>query len=190
MAVSEVSIANAALQKLGSPTRLESLSQDHPNARTMNAAFARVRDTELRRYTWGFAIARASIAADGDQTEWGEHNRYSLPNDFLRLLRDDETGQQTDWRQEGLFVVSDDDSPLEIRYIAQITDPNSMDSLFREAFACKLAHDTCKEVTGSTDLKDSLKADYKEAIAEAKRVGAVEKPAEEFPEDSWVNARL
>ena len=38
MAVSEVSIANAALQKLGSPSRLESLTQDHPNARTMNAA--------------------------------------------------------------------------------------------------------------------------------------------------------
>jgi hypothetical protein len=196
MATSEVSIANAALSKLGSSRKLESLTQDHPNARTMNASFKRIRDALLRSYTWGFSIRRASIAADGTQTIWGKHNRYSLPNDFLRLTRDKETGQAADWRIEGgaegagSFIISDDGSPLNIRYVAKVEDPNAFDSLFLEAFACWLAHDACKEVTGSTDLKRDLKQNLDDAIDDATRVGAIEKPAEETPTDSWVNARL
>jgi hypothetical protein len=196
MAVSEVSIANLALQKLGVSRKLESLTQDHPNAHTMALAYAPTRDAELRRYDWGFSIRRKSIAADAAQTVWGDWNRYSLPNDFLKLIRDDESGQDVDWRieggaeGEGSFIITADASPLEIRYVAVVVDPNSMDSLFREALACKLAHQGCKEVTGSTDLKTAIMADYKFAIEEAKRIGAIEKPAQRFPEDDWVNARL
>lgn len=196
MATSDVAIANLALQKLGSPKRLESLTQDHPNARSLNACYTLIRDAELRRYDWGFATRRASIAADSSQTEWGDWDRYSLPNDFIRLIRDDESGLAVDWRieagseDEGTFIISADASPLEIRYIARVTDPNSFDSLFIEAFASKLAHQTCKEITGSTNQQAMCKQDYDFAIAEAKKYGAIEKPAQDFPEDSWITARL
>jgi len=103
---------------------------------------------------------------------------------------DDETGQAVDWRIEGQYIVSADAAPLDIRYIARIDDPNFYDSLFIEAFACRLALETAHEITGSTSKKDSIARDYTDAIAEARRVGAIEKPAEEFPEDSWLNARL
>src|SRR5690348_7455685 len=102
MAVSDVSIANLALQKLGAK-RISSLSQDHPNARSMNAAYERTRNAELRRYDWSFAIKRDSVAADGDGPVWGDWNRYSLPNDFNRLLLDDESGASVDWKIEGLY---------------------------------------------------------------------------------------
>lgn len=196
MAISETSIANAALQLLGESRRIESLTQDHPNARSMNAAYERTRKSLLRRYDWGFATRRASIAADGDQTTWGGHNRYSIPNDYLRLIRDDEFGIELDWKieagaeGEGLFIVTDDGSPLEIRYIADVIDPTSFDALFREAFENRLAAVCCKQVTGSSDLKDRLEEDFKTIIAEAKLVNAIaDKPAQEFPEDSWLAAR-
>lgn len=189
MATSNVAIANRALQKLGAE-RIESLTQDDPNARSMNAAFEIVRDAELRRYRWSFAIKRASIAADSSDTLWGGWNRYTLPNDFLMLIRDDETGQAPDWRVEGLFIITADASPLEIRYVARIEDPTFFDALFIEAFASKLAVETCQEITQSTSKKESAKSDYAFAINEATRLGAIEKPAEEFPEDSWLNARL
>lgn len=189
MAVSSVAIANRALQKLGAE-RIESLSQDDPNARSMNAAFGMVRDAELRRYVWSFAIKRESIAADAADTTWGSWNRYSLPNDFLRLIRDDETGQAPDWRIEGLFIVTADAAPLDIRYVARIDDPNFYDPLFVEAFASKLAVETCQEITQSNGKKEGAQRDYDFAINEAKRVGAIEKEAQEFPEDSWLNARL
>lgn len=187
MTVSNVQIANRALQKLGAK-RISSLSQDHPNARSMNAAFATVRDMELRRYDWSFAIKRESIAADGDETTWGGWNRYSLPNDFIKLLRDNESGTHVDWKIEGQYIVSADASPLEIRYIARIEDPNFYDALFVEAFAGRLATECCEEITQSPSKMEGIKRQYDEDIAEAKRIGAIEKPAQDFPEDPWLTA--
>ena len=188
MSTSKVQIANGALQRLGE-RRIESLTQDEPSARSMNAAFDRVVKSEIRRYGWNFAIKRASIAADGDDPTWGDWNRYSLPNDFIRLLRDDESGIAVDWKIEGIFILSADAAPLEFRYLAHIEDPNFYDSLFIEALECKLAMVCCKEITGSHSNAAGVKLDYEEAIAEAKRVNAVEKEAQEFPEDEWLAAR-
>jgi hypothetical protein len=190
MASSTVSIANRALQKLGAK-RISSLTQDHPNARSMNAAFEQVRNAELRRYVWSFAIKRASIAADAtDETILNTWKRYSLPNDFIRLIRDDESGFHVDWKIEGLYILSSTASPLKIKYVAKIEDPAYYDPLFIEALAAKLALECAVEikdasVTDFSKIEDS----YKTAISEARMLGAIEKPAEEFPEDSWLAAR-
>lgn len=194
MATSKVAIANAALQRLGA-SRIEALDQDAPNARSMAAAYDIARESLLRRYDWGFAIRRDSIAADGDQTLWGGHNRFVLPNDYLRLLRDDESGQRVDWKIEseegvGVFIVTDDAAPLQIRYVANVDDPNFYDAAFRNALALRLALDTCQEITQSSAKKAGIQSDLDDAIAEATRSGAIEKDAQEPPEDDWVNARL
>lgn len=192
MAASTVSIANRALQKLGAK-RISSLDQDNPNARSMNAAFESVRDAELRRYDWSFAISRASVAADSTDAidvGGGTWKRYSLPNDFLKLIRDDESGFHVDWKIEGLYILSTDASPLTFKYIAKITDPTYFDPLFSEAFAAKLALECAVEIKDAsvTDFQ-SIADSYQDAISEAKRIGAIEKPAQEFPEDPWLAAR-
>lgn len=188
MATSKVAIANLALQKLGAK-RIESITQDHPNARSINACFDIIRDALLRKYDWGFAIKRASIAADPDAPTWGDWTRYTKPNDFIRLLRDDESGAAVDWKIEGDYILSADGAPLEIRYIARIEDTNKYDSSFTEALASEIAFQCCVEITGSSTKKASAKADKDDAIDEAKRTGAIEKEAQEFPEDDWISAR-
>lgn len=188
MAISNVAIANRALQKLGAG-RISSLTQDNPNARSINAMFESVRDMELRRYDWSFAIKRASIAADAtDETILSTWKRYSLPNDYIKLLRDNESGTHVDWKIEGRYILSADASPLEIRYIARIEDPNLFDSLFVEVFAGRMAIEGCEEITQSVSKLDSVTAAYDKDISEAKRIGAIEKPAQEPPEDPWLTA--
>lgn len=188
MATSIVQIANRALSKLGA-ARIESMTQTgSANARAMNAAFDLTRDAELRRYQWSFAIKRASVAADGTGTTWGDYSRYSVPGDFISLIRDDESGLRTDWKIEGGYIVTLDAAPLTFKYIARIEDPNLFDPLFIEAFACKLALEACHEITQSTGKKGDLKQDYAFAISEAKRVGAIEKGAIDFPEDDFITA--
>ena len=193
MATSKVAIVNLALQKLGAK-RISSLSQDHPNARSMNAAYDFVRQKELRAYEWNFSIRRASIAADATQTAWGAHNRYSLPNDYLYLILDDESGLAVDWTIEsasdGRFIITDDDSPLQIKYVADIDDPNFYDSLFIEVMAASLAEHCCQEITGSGAQKQVLQGERQAIIARAMSQGSIEKPAEEFPTDEWITARL
>lgn len=189
MATSNTAIANRALQKLGEE-RIESLSQDAPNARSMAAVLEPIRDALQRKYVWSFCIKRASIAADADQTEWGDLNRYSLPNDFLRLIRDDETGFAVNWKIEGLYIVTPDSAPLDIKYVAKIEDPNYFDTLFIEAMAAKMAYEACQEITGSTSKQDRCERDFTVAVSEAMRIGAMEKPSEEPPEDDWNLSRL
>lgn len=192
MASSKVEIANLALQKLGAK-RISSFTQDHPNARSVSFAYDFIREKELRAYRWGFAIRRESIAADASQTEWGSHYRYTLPNDYLYLLLDDETVHAVDWRIEsatdGVFIITDDTAPLNIRYVADIDDPNYYDALFVEVMACSLADHCCEEITGSASRKDRIMRDRDIALARATQQGSIEKPAETFPEDEWVTAR-
>jgi len=191
MTVSNVSLANRALQILGVSQGIESLTQDHPNARSMSRVLEPRRRAMIRKYRWGFAIKRASVAADGDQTEWGELNRYTLPNDFLRLLRDsDMPDYRKDWKREGQYIISDEASPLEFRYLADITDPTQWDSLFFEALAHDMAHESCKEVTGSTSQKEAIKDDLATVLAEARQAGAFEEDPQEPLDDDYLLARL
>jgi len=190
MAISTVTIANRTLQKLGA-RRIAALDDvNDPNARSINNAYDTVLTAELRRYAWSFAISRASIAADATDSLWGGWNRFRLPNDFIRLIRDDESGFQVDFKIEGNFILSANASPLEIRYIAKIDDPNLYDSLFIESFASKLGIECCTEITQRSTAKQDLKEDYAFAINEAKRVGSIEKEAQNFPEDEWITVRF
>lgn len=187
MTVSNVSIANRALQKLGAK-RVESLSQDHPNARSLNTAFEPVRNALIRKYPWSFAIKRESVAADGDETLWGGLNRFSLPADFGRLLRDDETGVRVDWKIEGRYIVTLDAAPLEFRYVAIVTDPTEFDPSFIELLSTALAMETCEDVTGSPGKLESLKNGYARELADAKNANAFETGAVESLEDDWLIA--
>lgn len=189
MANSNVEIANRALQALGSSQRLESLTQDHPNARSLSAAFERIRSKLLRKNNWNFAVARASVAADSAQTLWGELNRFTLPADFARLIRDDETGHRNDWKIEGRFIVTKDAAPLEFKYVAIITDPQQFDPLFDEVFAYELAVACCKEITGSSPPQELL-MERADVLADAKRNNAFETDPVQPLDDDWFLARL
>lgn len=190
MAISEVSIANRALQKLG-VTKISSLSQDDPNARAMSTAFAPVRDALLRRYRWNFCIKRASVAADSSQDEYEGLNRYLLPNDYARLLRDNMSGvgleSYKDWQIEGGYILTADGAPLKFRYLARVTDPALFDAEFAEVLSTKLALETVSDVVGSNVKKRDLTADFREALANARASNSYENPPREAPEDTWVS---
>jgi hypothetical protein len=112
-----------------------------------------------------------------------------MPSDCLRILGDDDQDTQKDWRIEGRTIVTDDDSPLYIRYVADVTDTGQFDALFVEALASKIGYELCEKITQSSSKKESVFRDYTLAIREAKRVNAIEKRSDEPPEDDWVLAR-
>lgn len=187
---SEVGICNRALQKLGAK-RITSLSEDSRNARACNAAYEEARDSELRKHPWNFAITRVSLAADTATPDWGRANQFTLPADCLRIHdpypEDNYNGR--DWVVEGRKILTDESAPLYLRYIAQITDPNTMDALFREALAARIAAETCEEITQSVSKLDAIKMNYTAVIRDAKRANAIENVPIEAVEDSWLSVR-
>ena len=184
---SVVGICNGALQRLGA-ARITSLDNATKNARECNAAYERRRDTTLRRHRWSFASQRASLAADSTAPAFGPANYFTLPTDCLRVLLPDEV--DTDWAIEGRKIATDWGAPLEIRYIARITDPNTMDPMFREALSIDLALTLCEVITGSNQKAAGLRDEMRDVLAEAKRVNGIELPAGELREDDWLTARL
>ena len=194
----DVDIANAALRKIGSPLRLQFLlGSNDPKARSLNDAYLPTLKAELRRYVWSFAKTRASIAADAAQSVWGNWNRYAVPGDFMYLIRDDESGQDVDWELEGgntagtgTFILSATASPLAIKYVRLETNVALMDPLFQDALAARLGYDNCKALGGTNETRDRVKAEYRDAISEAMRLGACEKQSVPPPEDTWINVRI
>lgn len=197
--MSEVSICNAALSKLGAEPLL-ALTDNNNRGRTMNGRYATVRDAELRRRRWRFAIKRVSIAALAATPDSDYSYQYQLPNDFLRLIpggdivstpdmSDYRSGESALYSIEGRRILTDMGSPLAIRYIGRITDTAIFDSAFTEALASRLAYECCKKITGNDAEKERCLEDYKIAISEAKRANALEGAPQQPADDSWIFAR-
>lgn len=187
---SKAEIANRALQKLGAK-RIVSLTEDSRNARAVNAAFETLKEAELREHPWNFSIQRVQLAAETTAPVFGKARYFQLPSDFLRLLAPDpeQNYNSHDWQIEGRLIATNDSAPLNVRYVKNVTDPNTMDVLFREALASRIAYELCEEITQSNTKKEAAMKDYDSAIAKAKKTNAIERVAAQPPEDTWVTIR-
>lgn len=185
-----VDICNRGLQKLGA-SRIVSLSESSVAARACNVAYEALRDAELCAHPWNFAIERAQLAADATEPDWGRANSFQVPTDFLRLAPDypELNLNSKDWQLEGRKIITNDDSPLNVRYVKKVTDPNTMDPLFREALSCRIALELCEELTQSNEKKAALKDDYKDAIREARRTNAIQNIPAKAADDEWITVR-
>lgn len=191
---SDVSIVNRALTKLGAD-RVLLLSDDTQQARVMSSMYADVRDAEIRRHHWKFAIKRASIPALVATPIFGYQYQYPVPMDFLGLVQVNEVYVRScrkgtaPWSLEGGNILTDFPAPLYIRYVARVTNPGLFDPLFVEALACKLALEAAESLTQSSSKKSAAMEEYKFALSEAKRLDALENPPDELPWGSWLDSR-
>lgn len=189
--VSEVSIANLALQKVGAAP-IASLTEGSVNSDAVLACFAHMRNAELRAHTWNFSIVRAQLATLATTPLFGRANAFVLPADFLRLAPPDWDGNSPyrDWQIEARSILTNDGAPLEVRYVSRVTDPTLFDSCFVDALAAKIALQICEVLTQSSTKKQDITAEYKDAIRKAKRTDAVEDGAGREPEDTFILSRL
>lgn len=193
MPSSAVQIANRALTKLGSE-RILSLTEDTKPAREINSMFEQVRDAELRRHRWKFAIARAQLVADATPPAWGYARSFTLPSDFLGLVQVGDifvrpTPGVYPWQREGSKLLTDLEAPLRIRYVQRVDNPGLFDPLFVEALACKLAFEACEALTQSNTKKTQAGEEYKFALQEAYRTDAIEALPDPLPWGSWLDSR-
>lgn len=198
---SAVEIANLALVKVGE-TKITSLSDPSKKAATIAALFDRVRDAELRKRRWSFSIKRVQLAADSTAPEFGYSAQFTLPTDCLRVLEvnqaahgadlSDYRGRYAPYAIEGRKILTHGtaSSALPLRYIRAVADTTQWDSLFVEAFACKLAVEVCETLTQSSDKRQLAWNEYRQAVAEATRANAIELPSEAIEDDTWIMARM
>ena len=187
---SDVGIVNEALRLIGETTII-ALTDDNKAARIASDTYEEHRDYVTDLHPWTFAMKRVSLAADVATPDWEFASQYSLPSDCLSPYRvngeDEYSGK---WRVEGRKIVSDLSAPLQLLYIARITDADAMTPRFREVLAAYLAYKWCIAFTDGRDRQEQLKKDYEEILAVARSRDSQEGTREPMQSDTWITARL
>ena len=187
-----VSICNLALQRLGARA-ISQLTEDTTSGRACNRVYTQARDSELRAHPWSFARERVQVAADSTDPIFGAAKKYAIPADCLRILPTNGTNAsavQDDWQIEGRFILTDDSSPINLIYLKKITDENTFDALFTELLVARIAMDVAEKVTQSNKKKEDAVLHYSATKKEARRINAFERPPQDLPQDTWLEARL
>jgi len=187
---SEVGICNSALIKIGA-ARITSLTEGSKNANLCNEQYAKLRDSELRGHTWNFAKTRVKLAQISGAPVSGFDYHYQLPTDWLRAIAaydsDADQGVLT-YEIKGDRLLADS-TDVYLVYVRQVTDPNDMDAMFREALAYRLAAELAIPIASSGSLHDRMMRGFGSALRRAKSADAIEDFPEQFPSSPWVTGR-
>lgn len=198
---SQTSIANRALQMLGYKS-IGSINDLDRGARAINRAYYPVLEAALRDNHWNFSIKRVRLPADATAPLFGKNYQYTLPGDFIDLANKDDiygavtnvsTSPQaplTDWKIEGGKILTNDQSPIDVRYVSSGITEGQFDPLFAEAFAAQLALSVCEELTQSNTKLQNCANFYDQAMSKAKQRNAYENRPVQAPMTSWITSRF
>jgi hypothetical protein len=191
-------IMGIALVSLGqrSPT---SPTEQTKASQFANDRYESVRDMVLAAGTWNCASTRASLTLLATAPAFGFSNQFTLPADFLRLIRfQDEDLINIQYRIEAKSngdgtatrVLLTDEGTANIKYVFRLTEVAKMDELLKNAIAMKLAYQITLALKGSMQQVAFFKREYEETMSEAMFVDALQGPVETMQGTEWLNSRL
>lgn len=190
---SEIEVYKAAALGVGSETEITSPTDPRPLAKKIRAAWNLNRRAAIREGSWNFATKRANLPALVDAPAFGFEWQFQLPADFLRLVEvhgtDSRYLTESDFQIESGKILCSRASPLPIRYLADVVEPGQWDDTFAAAFGQRIACEIGRSIAGSTFDRDGAWGKYKDLLAAAKRVDAMENPPLDQAESDWVIAR-
>lgn len=137
----------------------------------------------------------------GPLSQTGTRNAFRLPSGFLR-----EAPQMAkpglsaplggplgvtydDWEYDGQYIVSSMDGAFIYRFVADITRVASMDDMFCEGLAYRMALATCMKLTQSDTKLQTIASAYKLFMGEARLVNGIEAGSVVPPDDEFLTVR-
>ena len=157
--------------------------------RLLGELFPSVRRAELTRNRWVFSLQRAKLARLNETPAFGWLYAYPRPTACLALI---EVGTEGDepYQLEGSRILSDQPSPLPVRYAADVEDAGLWPPMFVEVMAASLARRMCLRITERAGLLPELRAHYADVVTAARHAQAIEQPSQAMMvSEPWVDAR-
>jgi len=183
----QVEICNLALIRIGQ-SKIVGMGEDSKAADLLNNIWALIVDEVLRDHTWNFAVRREQITAEVTAPAWGFTYEYLQPVDCLRVLGIDDN-LEISYRVEGLSIFTDEDSPINLKYIGRIEDTNQWDAKFVNTLAWRLAQEVAYPLAAGTKMIQLTHEAYIMALAEAKTVDSQENGSQDAGSAVWTDAR-
>lgn len=195
MAVSETSICNMALTRIGHDF-ISSLTESTKAGRLCNLHYEPTRDALLRSHPWNFAVRRAELSQIANVPTYEFGYAYALPTDFLRMVRtqSEAEGDNFEYRIEGQLgssskVLVTDEGTMKIEYIAKITDPTAFDAAFVDVLAQRLAAEIAVPLTDNANMAANHWRIYQDKLREARNMDAQEGTPRGIDADYWIGSR-
>jgi len=171
MAENETSVCNMALARMGSKriNDYDDATDTKPEAIYCRMFFDQTRRALLKDHYWPFAKARVALSAD---TEWdsdtdndfGYTYAYHLPSDFLRLVLFYNGSDYPDghthytYEIEGKRLLTSE-SAVYLKYVKDVTDVGSWDTLFIEVMVLLLASKLAMPLAQELNIKQDIDKD-------------------------------
>lgn len=191
---SQTSVIDRGLQLLGFSAITTAQQVGSRGAKAMQRAYRSVLLSELQKNYWHFATKRATLAASATPPVHTKQFAYPLPGDYIMLCPEDNEGAdfmlKRGWVLEGGSIITDDSSPLYIRYISSDILEAQFDAVFAEALSAALAMACCEELTNSQSKLDRVTALYEEQMGIARQRGAILIQKARVPVSPWISKRV
>lgn len=194
---STTSLLNRALIRVGAK-RITSLEGTGDTEQLIRDTYDDIRQSLLRSHPWNFATFRSRLARDVATSAIGFLYAFRKPGaessrgEWLRtvgVFSDDAMTCPARYRDQGGLILSDA-LALTMLSIHDVTDPDAMDPLFREALGLKLAAEYAIVLSNSKSMHDTYAQLHEAALARARGIGAMDNPPEPLPVSSWESERF
>lgn len=141
-------------------------------------------------------------ANSGPQQQTATRNAFVLPNGFLREApQDPKAGSSSflgapsglaynDWVFGDGLLISREVNPICLRFAADVQDVSTMDPMFCEMLASRIALEGNERVNQSAEKEGVIGQKYKTFGSEARMVNGIEQGASEPPEDDYLSCRV
>lgn len=188
---SKVAICNLALSRLGA-ARVTALSENSKEAKDCNAIFDLIAEEVMAMGAWPSATRRATLAQLSTTPEFEFTYTYQLPTDpkFLRILSiNDSKRGDIPYAIEGDKLLTNESS-LKLRYVANITDPETYDIYLRQAIVDRLVAELTYAVTGQGSMYKAALSYHIEHAQELLALASLgSETAQEINSDTFIDCR-
>lgn len=164
-------VCNTALIRIGEYP-LDTLTEDvDAKARkaqdACNSTYENAIDEVLTDFDWSCARARKTITADATAPDFGWDYRYALPSSpyCLKVVQIED---KPSYRIEGRYILTDQETSINLTYTKRITDETELDPILRQAIALKIALKVARFIAPSETLRGAIADEYRETVLRAK----------------------
>lgn len=151
--MTDIQICNLALARLGD-ARITALTDSTAQAQYCSLFYTQTVEELQAEFDWQFCRKQVSLTS-GTAPISGYSVQYTLPTDFLRVLRFGNVDSNENfgvWEIIAEKIHTNLSAPVALDYIAAVTDPANFPALFVELLTIKLAGLLAMPLTGSKDL--------------------------------------
>ncbi len=198
MPISDIDIYNQSLIAAGADPILSFAGTAKENT-LGNFLFPRLRNQEISKFLWNFAIERASLGASTELPVYGYEHKIPFPPDLLRLLAVESTKLVPSIRSignldfgaykvEGRFILTNE-APVNLKYLKEVTDPTLFSQMYVSTLVARIAAELAIPLRQDRALAEDLADKYESIASTARFSDATEDAPVRLEADDLIIAR-